>query len=376
MKKTVSRKKTTQNSRKRAVKPRKRRKKAGFSDGLRAFLLTGAIVAVSAAVSFSLIMYHSARNREDAAVSRGGELTQMPVVEPVREIVSIEPETAVTKSPSISESSPKPDVKVTTEKPPQSKSAPPARPAPAAKTSTAVTDKTSTAAKKPPEKPAENLGNLVVVIDDAGNNLRELEPFLRLSYPLTIAVLPGLPHSAEAARRIRAAGKEVFLHQPMEAIGAQNPGPGAIYSNMSGEEIRAVLKRNIEEIGPVAGINNHQGSKITMDREAVQTILAFCAENGIYFMDSRTTAETVVPAEAQKLGIKITQRDVFIDNEKDKASMLRSISGGLEKAKKNGNVVMIGHAWSPQLAPLLAEQFPLLTNQGYTVKTVSNIIGK
>ncbi|MDR1178172.1 MAG: divergent polysaccharide deacetylase family protein, partial [Spirochaetaceae bacterium] len=47
------------------------------------------------------------------------------------------------------------------------------------------------------------------MIDDAGNNLRELDAFLNLPFPLTIAVLPGLPYSAEAARRIRAAGKEV-----------------------------------------------------------------------------------------------------------------------------------------------------------------------
>jgi len=160
----------------------------------------------------------------------------------------------------------------------------------------------------------------------------------------------------------------------MEAIGAQNPGPGAIYSGMGASEIRAILARNIAEVGPVAGINNHQGSKITMDREAVQTILSFCAENGIYFLDSRTTADTVVPVVARNMGIRIAERNVFIDNEQNKASMLGYIEGGLARAQRNGSVVMIGHTWSPDLAPLLAEQFPLLTNQGYTIKTVSDII--
>ena len=221
---------------------------------------------------------------------------------------------------------------------------------------------------------AENLGTLVIVIDDAGNNLRELDPFLNIPFPLTIAVLPGLPYSAEAARRARAAGKEVILHQPMEALGGQNPGPGAIYSGMSAQEIRAILSRNIAEVGPVVGVNNHQGSKITMDIAAMETVISFCDDRGIYFLDSRTTSETSAPAAARRLGVTIAERDVFIDNEQDKESMTRFIADGLAKARKNSSAVMIGHAWSPRLAPLLAELFPRFIEQGYNIKTVSDII--
>jgi len=227
-----------------------------------------------------------------------------------------------------------------------------------------------------PKTVVENKGTLVFIIDDAGNNLKELEPFLKIQFPFTIAVLPGLPHSAEAAKRIRESGKEVILHQPMEAIGGQNPGPGAITSDMTADEIRAVLTRNINEIGPIAGMNNHQGSKVTMDKEAMKTILAFCKEKGICFIDSRTTADTVVPEVAKQMGIKIAERNVFIDNEQNKDAMLRYVSTGLTRAQKNGSAVMIGHTWSPDLAPLLAEQFPLLTEQGYTLKTASDIIKK
>jgi polysaccharide deacetylase 2 family uncharacterized protein YibQ len=219
-----------------------------------------------------------------------------------------------------------------------------------------------------------NRGTLVFVIDDAGNNLRELEPFLNFPGPLTIAVLPGLPYSAEAARRIRAAGKEVILHQPMEAIGGQNPGPGAIYSWMNRDEIRSVLSKNLIEIGPVAGMNNHQGSKITMDSAAMETILSFCAEQGIFFLDSRTTADTAAPAVARNLGMTIGERDVFLDNEQDRESMLRSLTDGLKRAQQRGRAVMIGHTWSPALAPLLIEQYAQLLRQGYSFVTASVLI--
>ncbi|MDR3335903.1 MAG: divergent polysaccharide deacetylase family protein [Treponema sp.] len=225
--------------------------------------------------------------------------------------------------------------------------------------------------EQPPRPAPKHRGTLIWVIDDAGNNLRELEPFLRFPGPLTIAVLPGLPYSAEAARRIRAAGKEVILHQPMEALGGENPGPGALYSGMDDEEIRRIVNRNIDEIGPVAGLNNHQGSKITGNEEAMEVILELCRERGIFFLDSRTTADTAAPNAAKKLGIKIGERDVFLDNVQEKTAMVNSVEAGLVRAENRGQSVMIGHTWSSELAEVLTSLYPKLIEQGYTFSTVS-----
>ena len=65
------------------------------------------------------------------------------------------------------------------------------------------------------------------------------------------------------------------------------------------------------------------------------------------------------------------ERNVFIDNEQNRNAMTRSIEGGLTRARRNGSSVMIGHTWSPELAPLLAEKFPVLTEQGYTIMTAN-----
>jgi len=224
-----------------------------------------------------------------------------------------------------------------------------------------------------PERPASK-GILAIVIDDAGNNLRDLEPFLELDMPLTIAVLPGLSNSVEAARRVRMAGKELFLHQPMEAQGGRNPGPSAIMAGMGKDEIRAIIGRNLDEIGPVTGINNHEGSRVTMDAEAMDTILALCRERGLVFLDSRTTADTAAPASAGRLGMLIGERDVFIDNNPDREAMKNSIEGGLIKAGQNGTAIMIGHTGSSALAPLLAELSVELRERGYSFSTVSLLL--
>jgi polysaccharide deacetylase 2 family uncharacterized protein YibQ len=226
----------------------------------------------------------------------------------------------------------------------------------------------------PAALPSERRGILVFVIDDAGNNLTELDPFLAFPGPLTIAVLPGLPHSVEAARRVRDAKKEVFLHQPMEPLGGQDPGPGAIMAGMDDEQVRRIIGKNFNELRPVAGINNHEGSRVTMDPGIMRTVLEFCWENRVHFLDSRTTADTAAPAVASDMGFAIAQRDVFLDNEQDRDSIVRAIEQGCRKAERDGIAVMIGHTWSPRLAGILTEMYPGLVKKGFFLTTVSGIL--
>jgi polysaccharide deacetylase 2 family uncharacterized protein YibQ len=160
----------------------------------------------------------------------------------------------------------------------------------------------------------------------------------------------------------------------MEALGGQNPGPGAIYTGMDAGEIRNIVERNLREIGPVAGMNNHQGSKITMDPGIMEIILTLCREHGIYFLDSRTTADTAAPAVAKRMGIKIGERDVFLDNIQEKAAMIRYVQDGLRQADLKGSAVMIGHTWSSELAETLEELYPDLVEQGYSLSTISRFM--
>jgi len=113
-----------------------------------------------------------------------------------------------------------------------------------------------------------------------------------------------------------------------------------------------------------------------MDEQAMKTVLAFCRERGICFLDSRTTAKTAVPAAARNLGMKIGARNIFIDNEQDRPSMNRFIEDGLALASQKGSAVMIGHVWSPELAPLLADIYQNTVAQGYALATASAFINQ
>ena len=222
------------------------------------------------------------------------------------------------------------------------------------------------------EKAKKN-AQLIFVFDDGGQNLAQLKEFLELPFPITVAVLPQITHSAEAAELVRKSGNEVILHQPMQSVNASiNPGPGAITPDMTEAQIIAQLFVNIDQVGPIAGMNNHEGSGITANAEAMEIILKTAEQAGIYFLDSRTNVETQVPYVARELGYTWYERNIFLDNEKTRDNALSELKKGLALANKNGSVIMIGHIWSADFLPaLLKEAYPELKEKGYTFSVVS-----
>ena len=228
-----------------------------------------------------------------------------------------------------------------------------------------------------PRKPAPYAGNLTFVFDDAGHNLDQLEYFLRLPFPCTIAVLPGLRYSSESARRIRKAGKQVILHQPMQSVDLHiNPGPGAVTPGLSAEQIKNIVRKNLEEIWPVAGMNNHEGSLMTADEAAMSAVLDVVAEKHIFFLDSRTTARSIVAKVAKEKNMAIWERAIFIDNDKSRAAMETQIKKGLSIARQKGSAIMIGHVFTVELAQLLTEMYPTLIEEGFSLSAIAQAAQK
>lgn len=221
--------------------------------------------------------------------------------------------------------------------------------------------------------PAKNGAVLCVVFDDGGQNVSQLKKCVALPFPVTVAVLPRLAHSAESARIVRQSKNEVILHQPMQAMNLNvNPGAGAIKPDMTENEVFATLSQNIAEISPIAGMNNHEGSLITENEVLVSFILQAAQEKGIYFLDSRTSSATKVPSVAMEMGMGWYQRDIFLDNQKTRENYLAELKKGLDIANKKGHVIMIGHVWSAESLPaFLEEAYPELALKGYRFSTVS-----
>lgn len=221
---------------------------------------------------------------------------------------------------------------------------------------------------------AQNNATLTFIFDDAGHNIKQLQAFLALPFPITVAVLPCLSHSSQAAELVRKSGNEVILHQPMQSINLSvNPGEGAITPEMDEETIKSTVLKNIFELWPISGMNNHEGSLITSDAEKMAVIMSICSQQEIYFLDSRTNSESKVRYVSQMLGYPYYERNIFLDNTKNRNDILLQIKKGVEFSNKTGNAIMIGHIWSAEILPsILKELFPILSKKGYSFTTVSN----
>ena len=218
-----------------------------------------------------------------------------------------------------------------------------------------------------PKVPAKKVADVYIVLDDGGHNLNHLQPFLDLEIPLTIAVLPELAYSKESALRITKAGKTLILHQPMQAINlSTDPGPSAIMPEMSADQIRSLLTKNLDSLGIKVGLNNHEGSLITADTYAMKVVMEVCKERGMFFLDSRTNSKSVCKSVASEYGVKLYERNTFLDNTPSQADMIAMFKSGIEVAKKNGSVIMIGHVWSGKnLADVLQKMYDEYYPQGF-----------
>lgn len=219
---------------------------------------------------------------------------------------------------------------------------------------------------------------LVVVLDDACHSLDKLKKYTALPMKLAIAILPGLPNSRASGQIIRAASnKEAMLHQPMQSMNLKlSPGPCSIQPDMNSFEIAELVKKNLDEVGPVKGLNNHEGSLITSNVIKIGTVLDVCMERGLFFLDSFTTAESKASQAALERDFKIVKRNVFLDDIVTREEILKQFYRGIDIANKNGSVIMIGHIdKSSEIIPeLLSEMYPILVQKGYVFAFPSELL--
>lgn len=184
---------------------------------------------------------------------------------------------------------------------------------------------------------------IAVVIDDMGIAKKRTADIISLSAPLTAAFLSyGTDLDAQVAAA-KEAGMEIMLHAPMEPYSKVDIAPDVLSTHMSTEEVQKRLKDMLSKFPGIKGINNHMGSKFTEDKERMQAVMEVLREEGLFFLDSKTTAKSVGKETAQEQGVSYASRNVFIDNE-NKVEYIQKQLGIAEKiARRNGYAIAIGH---------------------------------
>jgi polysaccharide deacetylase 2 family uncharacterized protein YibQ len=199
---------------------------------------------------------------------------------------------------------------------------------------------------------------LAIIIDDLGYNLRLGQRTLNLPGEITVAVLPFTPHGQELAEHAYQQGKEVMLHAPMSNHHQYPLGRGGLVSGMQQSEFLAVLRQNLANVPHIKGVNNHMGSQLTEEPEPMGWLMAELQQRQLYFVDSRTSAQTQALIQAQQIGLPSRRRDVFLDDKKDPQIIHQQLLLALKKAQQQGSAIAIGHPYPETLQVL--EQLPEL----------------
>jgi len=220
---------------------------------------------------------------------------------------------------------------------------------------------------------ARESAKLAIIIDDLGYNLTLGQRTTDLPGAFTVAVLPFTPHGRELAERAHKNGKEVMLHAPMSNHHRYPLGRGGLVSGMNQAEFLAVLRQNLANIPYVSGVNNHMGSQLTEQAEPMRWLMQELQARRLYFVDSRTSAQTRALIEAERIRLPSRKRDVFLDDKRDPQHIQQQLLLAIEKARQQGAAVAIGHPY-PETLALLNRIEPLLDRSAVELVPVSKLV--
>lgn len=215
-------------------------------------------------------------------------------------------------------------------------------------------------------------GRLAIVIDDAGRDLDSQHIYEQMGIPLTLAVMPDQIHTRDAALSWRAHGLPVILHQPMESVSGIGMEPKVILTSMSDTAIRQMLRDSLSQLPEAIGINNHQGSKATIDARTMDIVMNELHHRGLFFFDSHTNSTTAADKAAKTYGVPYVRNDLFVDNSASVSDICAMIQEGADRAKKKGTYIIIGHC-RPHTAEAFRQMVPKLKAQGIEFVYLSSL---
>ena len=227
-----------------------------------------------------------------------------------------------------------------------------------------------------PEKPTPIMRGVIgIVIDDFGYRNDEIsDGFLELDARLTYAIIPGHRYSTSFGEKAVESGYEVIVHMPMENTGkTYGEEEFVLMTAMDNETIQRRLNNAIEEIPTAIGMNNHQGSKASADQNIMSNVAKVMKERGLFFLDSRTTIETIGETTMEVFGVPTARRNIFLDNEDDEEKIEKQLMKLVKRSEEVGSAIGIGHV-KPKTLNVLSDQIPKLKKKGYKFEFVSNML--
>jgi polysaccharide deacetylase 2 family uncharacterized protein YibQ len=220
--------------------------------------------------------------------------------------------------------------------------------------------------------PAHGRPQLAIVIDDLGNDRQQADALFRLSYPLTISVLPHEVDSGEIAEEAHRRGYQVMLHLPMASNAGDKDEAIELHPGMAPGAVQRTFAEMLETVPYAAGVNNHEGSLGTADQKLMDELMPLLHERNLFFIDSRTTVATVAETAAHAAGVAAARRNVFLDDQQSVPAIRKQFELAIRDAREKGSVLAIGHP-HPATLEVLNEMLPEAQRDGVKLVYASDL---
>jgi hypothetical protein len=216
---------------------------------------------------------------------------------------------------------------------------------------------------------------VAIVIDDLGGENQMSQEILHWNVPLTLSILPFTPYSKVLAQQAHRRGKEVILHLPMEPHGypKTKPGEGVLLQEMEEETLLRQLSRDLEAVPNIKGVSNHMGSRLMEDPGKLRIIMRELKRRGLFFLDSRTTPQTMGLQIAESIGVRATERSLFLDHSQDPEEIKRQLEKLAQLSLETGKAIGIGHP-HPSTLKSLKEMIPRMKEKGIEIVPLSSLV--
>ena len=226
-----------------------------------------------------------------------------------------------------------------------------------------------------PALTASQLPRIAIIIDDLGYQLGAGQRTIALPGPVACAILPGSPRGRALANAANANGKEVLVHLPMQAVDHDGRVETTHLSlDMSRSRFSTTFNEAMAAVPHAIGVNNHRGSLLTRHPGHMLWLMEeITAHEGLFFIDSYTTHESVALQIASEAGVNAKKRDVFLDSDPSLETLAREFERLKALARKQGSAIAIGHPYEATLT-FLEKELPRLEAQGFNLVPVSELV--
>jgi polysaccharide deacetylase 2 family uncharacterized protein YibQ len=218
-------------------------------------------------------------------------------------------------------------------------------------------------------------GKIAFIMDDIGYASDSSLKLKNLNIPITASIIPSSSYARDESFRLKKFGIETMIHIPMQSLNNNYTDKNwdFISETSTYAEIRKIVEKAQKIIPFASGINNHMGSLITSEPELISLFMKSIVNKNLFFVDSRTSQDSVAYRIAKNFGIRTVFRDVFLDHVQDYRSTIQQIKRLVSIARHKGQAVGIGHPYETTFRAL-RDSIPYLNHSKIKIVNVSTLM--